>query len=987
MNSYRKDKGKNSKKDARILTKETFGMVFVLFATLAMVCLITRDIIFSDIGLYINSFLFGTFGYIAFVLDLMLIVLGVKLVNDKKKEKKSKGRKYIRFFVFFTSLLIHAITVRNIDKTSFVTFVKGTYEVSGQGFASATVGGAIYSIIDYLLIGLIDFAGTYAVLGVMMALCLYFAVKYYMGVERPVKKDVRGGLVTPQSEIEKKIKGVKSYPIDGVVEEKEDRARLFYRDDDFEFKTKRERQDADRREESFKILYPNHSRAQSTPSGLGYGQTVGQGQTYSNMYGEDMKSKLEYIKRPAEIKLDKENSDWKRQPISTPIERKPNEEQGVPPMYTHEEPVDYKNMTDTEKRMTEYTRYTEIEEDVNVDKESEKEEKEIPVTYEVEEVEETNVTTATRRLFTEENQSPSIRRNFVEQTEDDEEESEVQLPNRRNLSFTETEKDEEENEVQLPTRRTISFEQPEEKEEPTTIRRRITPIAKEPEPQPIDTEEITEEPVIPINRPYNKPPIDLFKQYKQDINAPKENHEERSAIIERTLSEFGIDAKVVNFIQGPTVTRYEILMPAGVSVKKVPNHAEDIAMRLEATSVRIEAPIPGKNLVGIEVPNKVKTMVGLRDIIESEEYNNTKSDALTFAIGKDIVGKCICDNLAKGPHYLVAGATGMGKSVCLNTMIISLISKYSPEDLRLILVDPKQVEFTMYNHLPHLMIDEIITSVQKALATLKWAVDEMERRYSTFRESEVRDINEYNELIASDTVAKMPKIVIIVDEVSDLMQQNKKDLEGKILSLAQKARAAGIHLIIATQRPSVDVITGVIKTNLPSRIAFRVSNAIDSGTILSEGGAEKLLGNGDMLYKTSTMSNTARYQGAFISTAEVKAIVTYIKENNVAYFDNKAAEEIDNAMNPPKPIDEEITESNTDGGGEDELFVNALRLIITTGSASISMLQRRFSIGYNKAGGLIDKMDRMGYVSPFDGSKARQVLITKEEFEEKYGDL
>jgi len=341
LNSYRKDKGKNSKKDARILTKETFGMVFVLFATLAMVCLITRDIIFSDIGLYINSFLFGTFGYLAFVLDLMLIVLGVKLVNDKKREKKSKGRIYIRFFVYFASLLIHAITVRSVDKTSFANFVKGTYELSSQGLTSATVGGAIYSIIDYLLIGLIDFAGTYAVLGVMMAICLYFTVKYYMGVERPAKKDVRGGLVTPESELEKKIKGVKSYPIEGVVEEKEDRARLFYRDDDFELKTKRERQDADRREESFKILYPNHAKSQTTQSGLGYGKTVGQGQTYSDMYGEDMKSKLEYIKRPAEIKLDKDNSDWKRQPISTPIENKPKEEQAVPPMYTHEETVDY----------------------------------------------------------------------------------------------------------------------------------------------------------------------------------------------------------------------------------------------------------------------------------------------------------------------------------------------------------------------------------------------------------------------------------------------------------------------------------------------------------------------------------------------------------------------------------------------------------------------------------------------------------------------
>jgi S-DNA-T family DNA segregation ATPase FtsK/SpoIIIE len=287
------------------------------------------------------------------------------------------------------------------------------------------------------------------------------------------------------------------------------------------------------------------------------------------------------------------------------------------------------------------------------------------------------------------------------------------------------------------------------------------------------------------------------------------------------------------------------------------------------------------------------------------------------------------------------------------------------------------------------MIDEIINKPQKAIAILQWACNEMEKRYTTFKENEVRDIDEYNETIASDTVAKIPKLVIIVDEVSDLMQYAKRELEARILSLSQKARAAGIHLVLATQRPSVDVITGVIKTNLPSRIAFRVGSAVDSGTILSEGGAEKLLGNGDMLYRNSVMPKCVRYQGAFISMSEVKAIVKYIKENNVAYFDDKAADEIEKTLNPPAP---ETETADGDGaeegaGGEDKLFIDALRLVISTGSASISMLQRRFPIGYAKAGGIIDKMDRMGYISPFDGSRARQVLITKEQFEEKYGEF
>ena len=270
---------------------------------------------------------------------------------------------------------------------------------------------------------------------------------------------------------------------------------------------------------------------------------------------------------------------------------------------------------------------------------------------------------------------------------------------------------------------------------------------------------------------------------------------------------------------------------------------------------------------------------------------------------------------------------------------------------------------------------------------MKWAVDEMERRYTVFGKMEVRDIDEYNEFIASETVAKMPKIVIVIDEVADLMQQGKKDLEDKILRLSAKARSAGIHLVLATQRPSVDVITGVIKANLPSRIAFRVSNSVDSITILNESGAEKLLGNGDMLYRTVNMAGNARYQGAFISTAEVKAIVSYIKANNVSYFDNKAADEINKALNPPKQDDVVEEKGGENPSGESELFIDALRLVVNQGSASISMLQRRFPIGYAKAGGLIDKMETMGYISSFDGSKARQVLITKEEFEQKYGEL
>ena len=375
--------------------------------------------------------------------------------------------------------------------------------------------------------------------------------------------------------------------------------------------------------------------------------------------------------------------------------------------------------------------------------------------------------------------------------------------------------------------------------------------------------------------------------------------------------------------------------------------------------------------------------------MEDTASKPSKPGSLIFAIGKDLVGNAVTDDLAKGPHYLVAGSTGSGKSVCLNLMIVSMIMRYTPEELRLILVDPKGVEFRPYEHIPHLMIDEIISEPRKALAVLQWAYDEMERRYKQFQDHEgVVDIDAYNEVVASDTVAKMPRIVIVVDELSNLMETCKKEMDARILAIAQKARAAGIHLVLATQRPSVDVITGTIKANLPSRIALKLMSFADSNTIISEGGAEKLLGNGDMLYRNSGMSECERYQGAYISRREVNNVVKYIKENNKAYFDDELTEFLEKAVRPKQ---EETAVESTDDGGESgenvELFKKALWLAVNSGTIAISQLQRRFQIGYARAGGLVDKMERMGYISGNEGSRARRVLLSIEEFEEKYGTM
>ena len=502
-------------------------------------------------------------------------------------------------------------------------------------------------------------------------------------------------------------------------------------------------------------------------------------------------------------------------------------------------------------------------------------------------------------------------------------------------------------------------------------------------------EEQPKKEIPPINRKYYAPPLDLLESHATPTDLPQEDHDGRKEAIRQKLEEFGINVEPQAHIQGPSITRYEIKMPAGVSVKRVLGYDDDLQMALSVKNgIRIEAPIPGKNLVGIEVANKVKVTVGLKEVLMGMAGQNFKQDSLIFALGKDIVGESKYDDLTKGPHYLIAGSSGSGKSVCLNVMIVSLLMRYSPEELRFILIDPKRIEMRKYEHIPHLMVDEIITDPKKTLAVLQWAIEEMERRYEMFEKAGgfIDGIAAYNQHIASDTVPKMPKIVIVIDEFGDLMANIKKDLEVKIQILTQKARAAGIHVVLATQRPSANVVTGVIKTNLPSRIAFKVGNYTDSLIILDSKGAEKLLGNGDMLYKNSTMSDSERYQGAFISSSEVYNIIKYIIENNKAYFDDDLASYLERAT-APKVEETAVTSSNEDNPEIDDFFLKALAFAITSGGISISALQRRYQIGFNRAGGIVDKMEQMKLISANEGAKARRVLITREEFIERFGSM
>ena len=476
---------------------------------------------------------------------------------------------------------------------------------------------------------------------------------------------------------------------------------------------------------------------------------------------------------------------------------------------------------------------------------------------------------------------------------------------------------------------------------------------------------------------YEFPPVQLLAEPEKKISkGGKKAVMDTATKLQKTLYSFGVSAKVENVSVGPAITRYELKPAEGVRVSKIANLADDIALNLAAESIRIEAPIPGKQAVGIEIPNKENEIVHFREIIESSAFQDHKSK-LAFGLGKDVAGEPVVTDIAKMPHVLIAGATGSGKSVCINTLISSIIYKSKPSEVKLLMVDPKVVELSVYNGIPHLLIP-VVTDPKKAAGALAWAVQEMENRYQIFAKKGVRDIKGYNEISKQEDTGVLPQIVIIIDELADLMMVASKDVEDSICRLAQKARAAGMHLVIATQRPSVDVITGIIKANIPSRISFAVSSQIDSRTILDMVGAEKLLGKGDMLFYPAGATKPTRVQGAFVSDKEVEKIVDFIKANGEVKYNEDIIEQIENANKTEKDLEAE----QADDDGTDPLLMEAIDTVVDTRQASTSFIQRRFKVGYARAGRIIDQMEERGVISGYQGSKPREVLMSKERWQE-----
>ena len=472
------------------------------------------------------------------------------------------------------------------------------------------------------------------------------------------------------------------------------------------------------------------------------------------------------------------------------------------------------------------------------------------------------------------------------------------------------------------------------------------------------------------DRPYHFPSLDILAKGKGSQNNGEEVAQ-NAMMLEHVLSDFGITAKVVNATQGPTVTRYEIEPAPGVKVSRIVNLTDDIALNLAAQHIRMEAPIPGKSAIGIEVPNKTTEAVHLRDVLDCSDFKDARG-GIPVGLGKDIAGKPVIIDLAKMPHLLVAGTTGSGKSVCVNTLISSILFSRKPEEVKLLLIDPKMVELSIYNGIPHLMAP-VVTDMKKAAAVLRWAVREMEARYKAFAASGKRDIKSYNE---AHPKAAMPLIVLIIDELADLMMTAPDDIEESISRLAQMARAAGIHMVLATQRPSVNVITGSIKANVPSRISFAVGSQIDSRTILDMAGAEKLLGKGDMLFAPIGANKPIRVQGAFISDDEVEKLVEFVKAQREPEYDNTVTQEVE------KEAEKESSDAND--VYRDELLERAVNLVMESGQASVSMLQRRFRIGYTRAARLVDTMEDLKIVGPSMGSKAREILMSPEQAKARY---
>ncbi len=1016
------DENKNNKngKISYILTKETIGMTLLLFSAIVFVMLVSFDAIFAGIGAAICTFMYGTFGYGSWLVVFLIAYLGEWLTFEKKMKIPLKKVFTIAFTAVMLFFLFHAATSRNLNIESYGSYISECYTGAVNGWSGYTFGGLISALLVYPVAKFTTFTGAYiifSVLSVFGGALIYVVFKgglrksgrsvsekvqnmqpiavenQSVGVSFPETAQTNA-VYTEQAPVYREPVTGQNYDDDKYSQKNLGRKILFEKG---EFAAESYRRNMIFNENSYfnRPVAPLASEADYLSSFSSKSKPTDKPQnSYSETYQDEV------LNRPAVSSPS--NYVYGEKPVENlngygAGERDYAQSVREQSNYYHEEPEhDY-----------EQTYYSEGENDVADDYSFNEKKKEQEIyqksIFENDPVEDTRQPEPPRPYDGYIRQpSPEPEESVIKEDISDMLGSSLRGERRSERSLrsnSELFDDGDEDDVLgINSLRSQSEESQRKVGFKDVNHESITPpvvesVQRQPSrvvPPPV--EKPVQEPEKPkhVWKKYVRPTLDLLKDYPENANVNTGEIEDSKRIIVETLENFKISSSIENVTIGPAITRYDVIIEDKTNIKRSLNYRDAIAMALKKENVTAYLNY-AKGALSIDVPNSRRTTVGLKGMLASPKFINCKPSSLTFALGKNVEGEAVCPDITKMPHLLVAGTTGSGKSICLSTLLISLLYKYGPEDLRLILVDPKEVEFIMYDKLPHLMVNEIISEVDKAVKALNWAIDEMKRRYSLFKEmtesgKATKNLDEYNMNI-SDPADKLPKIVIILDEFGDLMLQAKKDIEGRIIKLAQKSRACGIHLILATQRPSVDCITGLIKSNLPTRIGFKVNSFDDSRTIFDIGGAEKLLGEGDMYFRSVDKPDLVRIKGCFIDTPEVQRVTDYIKENNETYFDQSVSDFI-NKVEEEEP--QGVVGGGLDGDGVetkiDDTFIKALKYCVTSNQASVSMIQRRFPVGYIKACKIIDWMENMNYVTQSEGSKPRKVLLTKEEFVNIYGD-
>lgn len=939
----------------------------------------------------VSRFLYGAFGISAVAILVAGLLTGIFLICGKKITIKAGYIIDFIFLYFCAVLLVHAITSASMIKESadFSDYISKCFYYTEKDFSAITFGGVLCGVVVYPLYTFLTAWGTYLVLVIGLLVTLYFATQFFVKYNsgESVKSFFKTKKPTAKQRFKEEKVTLKEEPqTDESIDTSETAQPTVVSPEESK------KQSAIDELYGSKINNVYHDSTQDKP------QEINSSGNYTTVPADTLINELNKPLTPEEIEKQRRNERL----IQDFYNLKANSFGGVntSPIVNADEASakirdgSYKN-DEEQKFVVDVTspaqNKSERDSDDYLNTVSDGEE----IIMEVEPVSDDGYSSHNYRddkksddflyEIDDKNSMPTAQHNATTQ---DTEQKEEEIDSSHD--FLQTEKSTVESDdfeiirevepidaVVEDDSREIEIEEEPVGEDLRTLQQKFGIKTKE----ELDEAKKEAEDELIIYSPYVAPSTNLLDSSPMVLSSSPEEIERNKNIIDTALQEFKIDAKVAHVVTGPTVTRYEIALGMGVSVKKMQPYADDLAMRLAAEKVRLELPIPGKDLAGIEVPNKKSSKVPAKLLIDSAEFKNADGE-LNFCVGIDINTEKIIVDLAKMPHMLVAGTTGSGKSVALNMMLASFIAKYSPEQVRLILVDPKLVEFTLYEGLPHLLINEVLSDIDKVIKAFKWAVDEMERRLKLMRNIGVRDIASYNKNVDPRKVQRLPRIVIVVDELADLMTVAKNELEPYINRLAAKSRAAGIHLVLATQRPTVQVINGNIKNNFPWRMALKVASQVDSKTILDMAGAEKLIGRGDMLFKTDIAPDPVRLQGAYIDTEEVKAMVDFVKAHNDSHFSQSAEKQI------AKKQDTTASLGDLADAEEklDELFYPALKFCIQNKSASISMIQRRFKMGYARAGKIICDMEIKGFVTPQDGAKPREVLITMEEFNTLFGE-